>query len=336
LKKAINSWGLIIPNIDEEMIEVTEQPLMQTIPSPRRVKLTIFIITLLPPLLLIQWPYFAIPYLTALVFVLLYHTSPFARAVNAFLPRYVNFISSKMRGRWGKILGVGSFLLDADFEGRWMIEKDSTQIDLSSNRATLSFFWKRRWDLLFPPAFLAAISAAAFFELVQFFSKRLIEQWKTEAVATGGNQVMAIVLLMGFIVPIIAILFYYPLVWGMSDAEVKRYVINDATGEVVSIINVGANLKKIFNAVAGGGSLAAVAGWVFYIGEGEEAGFLVFLLMEFLIILVLAMILLPAMVLLLFFYMNLFHAALVNFIRIGLKNQGIPFGTFQFNRIELE
>ncbi|MFX0115684.1 MAG: hypothetical protein ACFFB3_14135 [Candidatus Hodarchaeota archaeon] len=317
---------------------MSEQPLMQTIPSPKMTKLTILGLTLIPPILLalIGAPYFLIPYLVALIFVLLYHTTPFARTVNSFLPRYVAFISSKIRGRWGRILGFGSFLLDADFEGRWMIEKNSTQIDLSSTRSALSFFWKRKWELIFPPAFLAALSAAAFFELIQFFSKETIEQWRTQAVATGENQVMAAVLIFGFIVPILAILFYYPLIWGISDAEVKRYVTDPKTGEVTAVMNVGESLRKAFNALAGGGSLAAIAGWIFFIQEQEETGFLAFLFWEFLILLVLAIILLPAMVLLLFFYMNLFHGALVNYIRISLKNQGIPFGTFQFNPIDLK
>lgn len=316
---------------------MTEKPLLQTIPSPRKVKLAIIGLTLVPTLFLVTIaPFLLVPYLFALIFILLYHTTPFARVVNSFLPRYVNFISSRMRGRWGKILGVGSFLLDANFEGHWMIEENSTQIDLSSTKKTLAFFWKRKWDLILPPAFLAAVSAAVAIELVKFFSEETIEKWKTEAVLSGGNQVMALVLFFGFIVPIIAILFYYPLIWGMSDAEVKRYVIDNKTGEVTLIVNVGESLKRIFNAFAGGGSIAAVASWVNYIGGEEEMTFLNFLVMEFLIILILALALLPAMVLLLFFYVNLFHGALVNFIRIGLKNEGIPFGTFKFNRLNQE
>ncbi|MHA2231204.1 MAG: hypothetical protein ACXAB4_01765 [Candidatus Hodarchaeales archaeon] len=316
---------------------MTEKPLLQTIPSPRKVKLAIVGLTLVPTLFFATWaPFLVVPYFFALVFILLYHTTPFARVVNSFLPRYVNFISSRIRGRWGRILGVGSSLLDANFEGYWMIEENSTQIDLSSTRSTLAFFWKRKWDLILPPAFLAAVSAALVIELVKFFSEETIEKWKTEAVLYGGNPVIALVLLFGFIVPIIAILFYYPLIWGISDAEVKRYVIDNKTGEVTLVMNVGENLKRIFNAFAGGGSIAAVASWVNYIQGEEEMTFLGFLVVEFLIILILALTLLPAMVLLLFFYVNLFHGALVNFIRIGLKNEGIPFGTFQFNRLNLE
>ena len=49
----------------------------------------------------------------------------------------------------------------------------------------------------------------------------------------------------------------------------------------------------------------------------------------------LALILLPAIIILLFLYLNLFHAALVNYIRIGLHNDGIPFGTFEVETREI-
>ncbi len=324
---------------------MSEQPILQTIPSPRRVKIIVilftFFLALIPSLINPNLIVVMIPYLIAVVFILLYHVSPVARVINTIIPRYTLYTTSLIRGKFGKIIERGTFFLGEEIEGQWMIEQNSNTVDLSTVKATRRFFWSRKWDLILPPAFLCALSAAMVFEFINWRFPDIIDEWKQSSTPEGTSTIgmealMLTVVLFGFIIPILALLFFYPLIWGMSDAEVKRYVV-DSTGEILVVNNVGESLKNIFNNIAGWGSLAAVAAWmVTYSNEWqeEEVGFTQFLLLQIMILIILAFILLPGMILLLFFYMNLFHGALVNYLRIGLKNEGVPFGTFKFQKLE--
>ncbi|MFX1512734.1 MAG: hypothetical protein ACFFCQ_09125, partial [Promethearchaeota archaeon] len=208
----------------------------------------------------------------------------------------------------------------------------ASNLDYSSTRKVFSLVWRRKQDIFLPPVGLSCITFLALDYIYNFEIKVVDGQPQT------GGVILAWAFLLSFIVPIILILLYIPLVWTLSDGEIKRYIQNTETKEITKVENVGESIRRIFNNIFGWGALLSIATYAVETDRllkeeqgqvTERVNFFEVIVMAGVYFVILALLVGPSMLLLTHFYMKWFHVALTNYMRVGLVNEGVKYGTVQ-------
>ncbi len=275
--------------------------------------------------------------LSTLLFLLIYRTHKIGGFITGKMAKYIFFISRILRGRAGRFLSRLPFadislLIGGEIKGEWLVEEKSSVLDYSSTRAVFSFTWKRKWDIFLPPAGLTCIM----FLVLDFIYDFEIEV--VDGVPQTGGLIFGIAYFLSFFVPVILILFYIPLIWTLSDGEIKRYIYDTETKEITKVENVGESIRRLFNNIFGWGALLSIATFAVETDRllREEQGqgtakidFLEVFVMAIIYFIVLALLVGPSMLILTHFYIKWFHEALIKYMRVGLVNEGVKYGTVQ-------